>query len=239
MADYKESYVEFEGLKQHVDELLHRARFNAHGNRMYALEIALHLLDHASQHEDYLLREKCRELMSLIQSPSPYYISSNAQGAADENNRPSEMSPKEMLECLKKNNEKILNAFLKKNFGINELGYLEEEQIAAAINETDKSMKGHSNWCGIYIILVSECGWPDDFKGFEKRVKRLEAFGLHLSEDNSFDYQGLQKGWDENWPKDFKEWLTYQDGTSAFKKHRTLASIFLKNLKEQMPEKQS
>ena len=122
---------------------------------------------------------------------------------------------------------------IRKIMGLPELGFIDDEQIIAAIKQTEPYMKGHSSWCGIYIILVSMCNWPENFDGFEDRVRRLEQLGLNLSKEKCFNYQGLQKGWNKDWPIKYEEWRKKQDGGNTFEKHKTLAEIFLKNLEVQ------
>jgi hypothetical protein len=118
----------------------------------------------------------------------------------------------------------------RKVMGLPELGVVDDEQIIAAIKQTEPYINVHSSWCGIYIILVSMCNWPESFDGFEYRVKRLEELGLKLPEKKCFTYQGLQKGWDSDWPIKYESWLQKQDGSNTFNKHKTLAGIFLNNL---------
>lgn len=120
----------------------------------------------------------------------------------------------------------------RKIMGLPELGIVEDEQIVAAINKTEPYIKGHSSWCGIYIILISMCNWPDNFDGFAARVNRLEELGLNLPEKKRFTYQGLQKGWNSSWPMTYEFWLQQKDGNRAFVNHKELAGIFLANLRQ-------
>lgn len=136
---------------------------------------------------------------------------------------------KEKEERLQKHYDRVVRTFL----GLPELGLLSEEQIIMAIEQTEPYIKGHTSWCGIYVILVSMCKWPKNFDGFEVRVRRLEQMGLNLPEGKRFTYQGLQKGWDKDWPVKYEEWRTKQDGNATFEKHKALAEIFLKNLEVQ------
>lgn len=87
--------IEFEGLQQRIEDLMSRARFHARTNRAYSLEIILHLEDHAYQFHDTALFDACRELMTLVQSPSPYLVHRDYQHASDENNRPKIMEPEQ------------------------------------------------------------------------------------------------------------------------------------------------
>ena len=99
-------------------------------------------------------------------------------------------------------------------------------------------MKGHSSWCSIYIVLTSKCNWPKQFESFKNRVERLEKMGLRLSDKKSFSYQGLQKGWNKDWPDNYDYWLTKIDGDATFEKHKCLADIFLRNLEVEIKKAQ-
>ena len=88
MAAFKSTTIEFEGQQQRIDDLISRARYYAQTNRAYTLEVILHLQDHAYQLGDDALFDMCRELMTSVQSPSPYLVRRNYQHAGDENNRP-------------------------------------------------------------------------------------------------------------------------------------------------------
>ena len=88
MAPFESITVEFEGLQQRIDDLINRARYHAKTNRAYSMEIILHLQDHAHQYGDANLFDVCRELMMLVQSPSPYLVRRDYHHAGDENNRP-------------------------------------------------------------------------------------------------------------------------------------------------------
>lgn len=123
--------------------------------------------------------------------------------------------------------------FVRKYLGLPELGLMSDEQILLAIKQTEQYIIGHSSWCGLYVVLVSMCKWPENFDGFEVRVRRLEQMGLNLPEEKRFTYQGLQKGWDKDWPTKYEDWRTKQDGNATFEKHKVLADIFLKNLEVQ------
>lgn len=127
--------------------------------------------------------------------------------------------------------DRQLKHFLKTHFNVPELGHLDDEQIIAAIHQIESHIKGHSSWCAIYIVLVSKCGWPRNYDGFQARVDRL--IGLKLPKEKCFTYQGLQKGWNEGWPKEYNDWLTFQDGDATFEKQKSLAEIFLKHLEIQ------
>ena len=93
MESFKSATIEFEGQTQRLDELISRARYYAKTNRSYSMEIILHLQDHAHQFGDATLFEVCRDLMMLIQSPSPYLVRHDYQHASDENNRPKIAEP--------------------------------------------------------------------------------------------------------------------------------------------------
>ena len=93
MALFKSTTIEFEDQLQRIDDLISRARYHAQTNRAYSLEIILHLQDHAHQFGDSALFEACRDLMMVVQSPSPYPIRRNYQHASDENNRPKIVTP--------------------------------------------------------------------------------------------------------------------------------------------------
>lgn len=140
---------------------------------------------------------------------------------------------KETEESIEERIKAHYDKFVKKYLGLPELGYVSDEQILMAIKQTEPYMKGHSSWCGIYVVLVSMCKWPENFDGFEVRVRRLEQMGLNLSEEKRFTYQGLQKGWNKAWPVKYEDWQAKQDGNATFEKHKTLANIFLKNLEVQ------
>ena len=86
LKNIKNNTIEFEGQQQRIDDLISRARFHAQTNRMYSLEIILHLQDHAYQFDDSALFEVCRDLMQAVQSPSPYPILPNYQHIDDKNN---------------------------------------------------------------------------------------------------------------------------------------------------------
>lgn len=88
MGQFKNTTIEFEGRIQSIDDLISRARFYAQTIREYSLEIILHLQDYAYQYGDSALIEECRDLMKLVNSPSPYPVLRNIQHASDENNRP-------------------------------------------------------------------------------------------------------------------------------------------------------
>lgn len=93
MEAFKSTTIEFEGQLQRIEELMSRARYHAKTNRPYSLEIILHLQDHAFQLHDTALFDACRELMSFVQSPSPYFVRRDHQYASDENNRPRNVEP--------------------------------------------------------------------------------------------------------------------------------------------------
>ena len=78
MGPFKSTTIEFEGQTQRIDDLVGRARFHAQTNRAYSLEIILHLQDHAYYMGDAPLFDVCRELMSIVQSPSPYPAHDNS-----------------------------------------------------------------------------------------------------------------------------------------------------------------
>ncbi len=138
---------------------------------------------------------------------------------------------------IEKEKEERLQArydkFVRKYLGLPELGLLSDEQILQAIRQTEQYIIGHSSWCAIYVVLVSMCNWPENYDGFAARVKRLEELGLNLPKKKCFTYQGLQKGWDKDWPIKYEEWKIRQDGNATFEKHKALAEIFLKNLEVQ------
>ena len=93
MTSFKSTTIEFEGHQQLIDDLICRARFHARTNRAYSLEIILHLQDHAYQIHDTALFDVCRDLMTFVQSPSPYIVRRDCQYAGDENNRPRNTKP--------------------------------------------------------------------------------------------------------------------------------------------------
>lgn len=97
MGPFKNTTIRFEGLEQSVEDLLSRARYHAQTNRLYSMEIIVHLQDHAHQYGDTALFDVCRELMALVQSPSPYLVRRDYQYAGDENNRP-KVADSEQLE---------------------------------------------------------------------------------------------------------------------------------------------
>ena len=88
MGRFLSTTIEFEGQLQRIDDLISRARYNAQTHLSYALDIIMHLQDHAFQFHDNDLNEECRKLMMFVHSPSPYPIHCNKQHAGDENNRP-------------------------------------------------------------------------------------------------------------------------------------------------------
>lgn len=88
MSKFKKTTIEFEGQQQRIDDLIGRARFHAQTNRMYSMEIIVHLFDHAHQFGDVNLFDACRKLMELTSSPSPYSIGFPHDHAGDDNNRP-------------------------------------------------------------------------------------------------------------------------------------------------------
>ncbi len=121
---------------------------------------------------------------------------------------------------------------IRSRLNLPEMGLADDEQIAAAIMETVPAMSGgHRDWAGIYRVLVDFCGWPQNYKAFEKRVKRLGLKGM--PRDKAFHYQGLAQGISVFWPKTYKEWMTCVDRDSTFEHRREVATVFLQHLKEQ------
>lgn len=109
MAVLKSTTVEFEGHQQLIEDLINRARFYARTNRPYSLEIILHLQDHAYQLHDTELFGVCRELMTFVQSPSPYLVRRDYQYAGDENNRPRNLEPELVEESYNDSMDKIFD----------------------------------------------------------------------------------------------------------------------------------
>ncbi|MDO4993990.1 MAG: hypothetical protein Q4E32_03190 [Bacteroidales bacterium] len=88
------THIEFEGDQQSVDSLINRARYYAQNNknREAALEIVVHLQDAAIEYDDSKLKDTCRELMALLNSPSHYQPRKGQTYAADANSRPKNTS---------------------------------------------------------------------------------------------------------------------------------------------------
>lgn len=89
--------------------MINRAHYHAQTNRAYSLEIILHLEDHAHQTDDDALFDICRELMTSVQSPSPYLVRRNYQHAGDENNRPRMMDPEPIEEPYDESMDKVFD----------------------------------------------------------------------------------------------------------------------------------
>ena len=113
MGPFKSTTLEFEGQTQRIDDLVGRARFHAQTNRAYSLEIILHLQDHAYYMGDAPLFDVCRELMSIVQSPSPYPARRDHQYASDENNRPRPAEPKPAEAPYDNSLDKVFDARVK------------------------------------------------------------------------------------------------------------------------------
>ena len=109
MGPFKSTTIEFEDRQQRIDDLINRAYYYAQTNRAYSLEIILHLEDHAHQTDDDALFDICRELMTSVQSPSPYLVRRNYQHAGDENNRPRMMDPELTEEPYDESMDKVFD----------------------------------------------------------------------------------------------------------------------------------
>ena len=89
--------------------MINRAHYHAQTNRKYSLEILVHLQDHAHQTDDDALFDICRELMTSVQSPSPYLVRRNYQHAGNENNRPRMMDPEPIEEPYDESMDKVFD----------------------------------------------------------------------------------------------------------------------------------
>ena len=120
---------------------------------------------------------------------------------------------------------------IRSRLNLPEMNLADDGQIAAAVTDTVPVMSGgHRDWAGIYRILVDFCGWPQNYKAFERRVKRLDLKGM--PRDKAFHYQGLSQGLSVFWPKTYREWMSCVDGDSTFEHRREVATVFLQHLKE-------
>ena len=88
MGRFKSTHIFFEGQIQSIDDLVVRARYHVTRHADYARDILLHLFDHAFKNQDATLHEVCRELMSVLDSPSPNSENMVHVRAAGANNLP-------------------------------------------------------------------------------------------------------------------------------------------------------
>lgn len=127
----------------------------------------------------------------------------------------------------------------------------EDDQIIAAIKKTLPKFQSDRDWGGIYRILVDCCAFPPNISDFVRRFDNMGIFpkdncinGIKrrgipsISEreyyGHRFAYQALQKGINNSWPKTYIGWLNCYITDRDFISRRDLATLFYKNLKDQV-----
>ena len=150
------------------------------------MEIIAHLQDHAHETNDAVLFNECRELMLIVQSPSPYPVNKDVKNVADENNLPDKKDYEKLKAHFKYPFTKEGGGFIYLvNLLNNRCSDIRYAQIAYQIYISKSFMKGDFNtfdsWYSTFCTIVG-CRYHKDYKPSKlKLTKEQESSFVFLN----------------------------------------------------------
>lgn len=203
MGRFLSTHIQFENQSQSIEDLISRVRYYASTNRLYSIEIIAHLQDHAYQSDDDALFSVCRELMIIVQSPSPYTAKQSQQRAGDSNNLPEETDLKAETIYYDNSLDSIFSEKVK------------VKQVKIALDQLAFKKSSRIHWYVVYRVfqylhwlidgceqkaflkwvnLQYHCGWCEEQHFTFSRDVNSELRKKDITLWNSISYRNYTKG---------------------------------------------